>query len=129
MQRAAIGCHERSKGAKLLAGAPDALKGACPVRVGAGMKPTAERQQGASFDLHRDNLGSRKSAKRLWARMPVAYRQHATFYTDQYSASWPAKPITSSGSTPPCVSALHGGSAKRCRFPRSSPIISGPSRC
>jgi len=53
MQRAAIGCHERSKGAKLLAGAPDALKGACPVRVGAGMKPTAERQQGASFDLHR----------------------------------------------------------------------------
>ena len=29
---------------------------ACPVRVGAGMKPTAERQQGASFDLHRDNL-------------------------------------------------------------------------
>jgi hypothetical protein len=56
MQRAAIGCHERSKGVKLLAGAPDALKGACPVRVGAGMKPTVERQQGASFDLHRDNL-------------------------------------------------------------------------
>jgi insertion element IS1 protein InsB len=27
---------------------------------------------------------SRRSAKRLWAKMPAAYRQHATFYTDQY---------------------------------------------
>src|SRR5262245_53496543 len=27
---------------------------------------------------------SRRSAKRLWAKMPHAYRQHATFYTDQY---------------------------------------------
>src|SRR4030095_699093 len=27
---------------------------------------------------------SRKSAKRLWAMIPHAYRQHATFYTDQY---------------------------------------------
>ena len=26
---------------------------------------------------------SRKSAKRLWAKIPHAYRQHATFYTDQ----------------------------------------------
>jgi insertion element IS1 protein InsB len=26
---------------------------------------------------------SRKSAKRLWAKIPLAYRQHATFYTDQ----------------------------------------------
>ena len=26
---------------------------------------------------------SRKSAKRLWAKIPRAYRQHATFYTDQ----------------------------------------------
>jgi insertion element IS1 protein InsB len=26
---------------------------------------------------------SRKSAKRLWAKIPPAYRQHATFYTDQ----------------------------------------------
>ena len=25
---------------------------------------------------------SRRSAKRLWAKMPQAYRQHATFYTD-----------------------------------------------
>ena len=24
------------------------------------------------------------SAKRLWAKIPLAYRQHATFYTDQY---------------------------------------------
>ena len=27
---------------------------------------------------------SRKSAKRLWAKIPETYRQHATFYTDQY---------------------------------------------
>jgi IS1 family transposase len=27
---------------------------------------------------------SRTSAKRLWAKIPPAYRQHATFYTDQY---------------------------------------------
>ncbi len=27
---------------------------------------------------------SRKSAKRLWAKIPAAYRQHATFYTNQY---------------------------------------------
>jgi hypothetical protein len=33
-------------------GPPDALKGACPVRVRAGMKPAVERQQGASFDSH-----------------------------------------------------------------------------
>src|SRR5918996_5837297 len=27
---------------------------------------------------------SRKSAKKLWAKIPVAYREQATFYTDQY---------------------------------------------
>lgn len=27
---------------------------------------------------------SRKSFKKLWTRIPQAYRQHATFYTDQY---------------------------------------------
>jgi insertion element IS1 protein InsB len=27
---------------------------------------------------------SRKSARKLWAMIPVAYRQQATFYTDQY---------------------------------------------
>ena len=27
---------------------------------------------------------SRRSAKRLWAKIPEAYRQHAIFYTDQY---------------------------------------------
>jgi insertion element IS1 protein InsB len=27
---------------------------------------------------------SRRSAKQLWAKIPLAYRQHATFYTDQY---------------------------------------------
>jgi insertion element IS1 protein InsB len=29
---------------------------------------------------------SRRSAKRLWAKIPQAYRQQATFYTDQYVA-------------------------------------------
>jgi hypothetical protein len=34
-------------------GPPDALKGACPVRAGAGGKPPAERQKWApSFDQH-----------------------------------------------------------------------------
>jgi insertion element IS1 protein InsB len=27
---------------------------------------------------------SRRSAKRLWAKIPATYRQHARFYTDQY---------------------------------------------
>ena len=27
---------------------------------------------------------SRRSGKRLWAKIPQGYRQHATFYTDQY---------------------------------------------
>jgi insertion element IS1 protein InsB len=27
---------------------------------------------------------SRKSARRLWVKIPGAYRQHAIFYTDQY---------------------------------------------
>jgi insertion element IS1 protein InsB len=27
---------------------------------------------------------SRTSAKGLWAKIPTVYRQHATFYTDQY---------------------------------------------
>ena len=32
------------------------------------------------------HLGDRssRSARRLWAKVPQAYRQHATFYTDQY---------------------------------------------
>jgi insertion element IS1 protein InsB len=29
---------------------------------------------------------SRKSAKRLWAKIPLVYREQATFYTDQYEA-------------------------------------------
>jgi insertion element IS1 protein InsB len=28
---------------------------------------------------------SRRSAKRLWAKIPEVHRQHATFYTDQYA--------------------------------------------
>ena len=27
---------------------------------------------------------SHMSAEHLWAKLPPAYRQHATFYTDQY---------------------------------------------
>ena len=27
---------------------------------------------------------SRRSARRLWAKIPLAYRQHATCFTDQY---------------------------------------------
>src|SRR5262247_2245258 len=27
---------------------------------------------------------SRRSAKRLWAKIPAPYRRHATFYSDQY---------------------------------------------
>jgi insertion element IS1 protein InsB len=83
---------------------------------------------------------SRRSAKRLWAKIPEAYRQHATFYTDQYvvyegvipaaqhrrSPSWPAKPITSSASTTRCASACHAWYVRRCRFPRRSRTISVP---
>jgi insertion element IS1 protein InsB len=37
---------------------------------------------------------SRRSAKRLWAKLPMAYRQHATFYTDQYVAYAGVMPAT-----------------------------------
>jgi IS1 family transposase len=33
--------------------------------------------------LHVSNC-SHKSAEQLWARIPQVYRQHTTFYTDQY---------------------------------------------
>src|SRR6266851_9372815 len=46
MQRAAIGCHERSKGAKLLAGAPDALKG-CAVSRTEGIATRGGRSSGS----------------------------------------------------------------------------------
>jgi hypothetical protein len=39
-------------------GPPDARKRACPVRAGAGGKPTAERQKRApSFDQHYRHVG------------------------------------------------------------------------
>jgi IS1 family transposase len=86
---------------------------------------------------------SRRSAKRLWAKLPEAYRQHATFDTDQYVvyegvipaaqrqtiSNWPAKPITSSASTRRYDSGFHAWYAKRCHFPKSLPIISVPSSC
>jgi insertion element IS1 protein InsB len=37
---------------------------------------------------------SRRSAKRLWAKIPHAYRQHATFYTDQYMVYKGVIPVT-----------------------------------
>ena len=36
-----------------------------------------------SFAFHVGDR-SHKSAEQLWAKIPHAYRQHATFYTDQY---------------------------------------------
>jgi insertion element IS1 protein InsB len=41
----------------------------------------ATTRQVVAFDV---GDRSRKSAKRLWAKIPDVYRQHATFYTDQY---------------------------------------------
>ena len=37
---------------------------------------------------------SRKSAKRLWDKIPLAYRQHAIFYTDQYVVYEGVIPVT-----------------------------------
>jgi IS1 family transposase len=81
---------------------------------------------------------SRQSAKRLWAKIPEAYRQHATFYTDQYvvyagvlaaaqrstepSGNWPGKSIISSGSTTPCGSGCRVSCARRYPSPRSWPM-------
>ena len=41
----------------------------------------ARSRQGIAFHI---GDRSRTSARRLWAKIPHAYRQHATFYTDQY---------------------------------------------
>jgi insertion element IS1 protein InsB len=52
---------------------------------------------------------SRKSAKRLWAKIPQADRHHATFYTDQYvvyAGVIPAARTTASTSSSAWVSAL-----------------------
>jgi IS1 family transposase len=40
----------------------------------------------ASRQVMAFHVGDRsgRSAKRLWAKIPMAYRQHATFYTDRY---------------------------------------------
>jgi len=37
---------------------------------------------------------SRTCAKRLWAKLPAAYRQHAPFYTDQYAGYTGVMPAT-----------------------------------
>ena len=50
-------------------GPPDALKGACPVRAGAGGKPTAERQKWApSFDQHSGPYYLRRLRERDYSR-------------------------------------------------------------
>ncbi len=41
----------------------------------------ATTRQGIAFHV---GDRSRTSAKRLWAKIPETYRQHTTFYTDQY---------------------------------------------
>jgi insertion element IS1 protein InsB len=41
----------------------------------------AKTRQGIAFPV---GDRSRRSARRLSAKIPHAYRQHATFYTDQY---------------------------------------------
>jgi insertion element IS1 protein InsB len=41
----------------------------------------AKSRQVIAFDV---GDRSRRSAKRLWAKIPQAYRRQATFYTDQY---------------------------------------------
>ena len=41
----------------------------------------AKRRQVIAFHV---GDRSRRSAKRLWGKIPEAHRQHATFYTDQY---------------------------------------------
>jgi insertion element IS1 protein InsB len=41
----------------------------------------AQTRQGIAFHV---GDRSRTSAKCLWAKIPAVYRQHATFYTDQY---------------------------------------------
>ena len=41
----------------------------------------ATSRQGIAFHV---GDRCRRSAQRLWAKIPEAYRQHATFYTDQY---------------------------------------------
>jgi insertion element IS1 protein InsB len=86
---------------------------------------------------------SRRSAKRLWAKIPQAYRQHATFYTDQYVVYEGVIPVAQhraisklarktnhierfNNTLRQRVSRLY---VRRCRFPRNSPIISGLSSC
>jgi hypothetical protein len=48
--------------------------------------------------------------------------KHLTFVRLAGMVRWRVEAITSSGSTIRCASACHAWYAKRCRFPRSSPI-------
>ena len=84
---------------------------------------------------------SHTSAEQLWAKIPQAYRQHATFYTDQYVVYAKVIPVAQHQAISKlarktnhierfnntCASVCHGWSATRYPFPRSSPTISGPS--
>src|SRR2546421_12846422 len=56
-------------------GPPDARKRACPVRAGAGRKPTAERQKWApSFDQHYRQVGVLKVAVYRKLALPYGLR-------------------------------------------------------
>jgi IS1 family transposase len=107
--------------------------------------PPTDRLVGRTLAIQTLHVGdrSRKSAKRLWAKMPQAYRQHATFYTDQYvvyegmipAARHPAVSKLArianhlerfNNTLRPRVSAW---SVRCCRVPRNSAIISVPSNC
>jgi IS1 family transposase len=86
----------------------------------------------------------RTRAKRLEAKMPDASRQHAICYPDQYAVY--ARVILTAQTrqistlarnthhierfnNTPCDSGDHAWYVRRCRVPRSSPILSGRSRC
>jgi insertion element IS1 protein InsB len=86
---------------------------------------------------------SRRSAKRLWAKIPEAYRQHATFYTDQYVVYEEVIPAAQHRAISKWARKTNhierfNNTLRQCvsrpvrealSFPRSSPIISGPSSC
>jgi len=59
---------------------------ACPVRVRVGMKPTVERQQGASFDSHRDNLTDTAG---LSPGSPKRIRREFSILSPHYSSPAP----------------------------------------
>jgi insertion element IS1 protein InsB len=86
---------------------------------------------------------SRKSARRLWAKIPLAYRQHATFHTDQYVVYEGVIPtaqhraINKLARTTNHIERFNNTLRQRLSrlvrealsFPRNSPITLVPSSC